>query len=133
MAEVTSEKEEEPVSLQPEREPSPVVEVPLVEANGRTRRMSKRTRSRNTNSTSSNMSELAPSLQVEQLPETIIEGEKESTKPKPRRGRPKKTPVKEAALPLSVVNFDAFDPHECLDRLDTMEREFYLQFETMTI
>ena len=119
VAEVTSEKEEEPTPIKPEE---PIVET----AAPPTRRMSKRTRSRNTNSTSSNMSEAAPStLQVEQLPETIVEEEKdeELTKPKPRRGRPKKTPVKEPSP--AFVDVSTFDPQDCLDRLDRMEREYY--------
>ena len=89
------------------------------------RRTSRRTRSRNTNSTGSNMSDVH--FTTEQLPETIVEEESQVTQEQPkRRGRPRRTPIK--AKPPTEIEFNPvdFDPVECLDRLDSMERKFFI-------
>ena len=68
---------------------------------------------------------------VENLPETIIEGNFDSkiwinfvleeSKPEPKkRGRPRKTPVK-AKAEAPKFDFENFDPNEALSRIDDME------------
>ena len=63
---------------------------------------------------------------TEQLPETIVEEENQVTQDKPkRRGRPRRTPIKEKTVEIEFNPVD-FDPVECLDRLDSMERKLIL-------